>query len=118
MHTRRFNFGKSHDASSEFAFKSALVVDLLLKISQPEISPVKDFETDATAFGQALAGKLYASFREFVGSNPDGPSVRRQFVGDFEFGELLNDTLRFLRVKFGIQRLVIDLSHEMHEYPQ
>src|SRR5437588_457363 len=118
MHASSFDFRQCHDASRQLAFKSALVIHLFLEICESEICPVKYLETNAAAFGQPLTRQLDPDFRKLVGSNLYSSPVRCKLIGNFQFLELDHDTLGFLRIHIGVQRLIFDAIDEIDQDPE
>src|SRR5262245_51106451 len=99
MYPCRLDLRQRHDASREFALESALIIDLLLKVSETEIRLIEDLKTDTAAGRHSLACELDSNFRCFFRRNADGAAVCGQLVIDLHFLKLLDHALRVRRLQ-------------------
>ncbi len=107
--------GNRHDGSFEFAFESAVEVDLFGKVAGAEVGFVEDFKSDPAAFGDSGGGELEAELADLGGRNEDRCAAVADAVGHAGFADLGEDEAGVFGGEVRVERLVIALGLPMDE---
>ena len=78
------------DRSRQFAFETALVIDLFGELADAEFLVFHQFEADGAAFGQSLRRQTQAHLVNFAAGDEDGAAALAETVGHvhlFEGGD-------------------------------
>src|SRR5204863_761385 len=79
---------------------------------------VEYFESDAAAFGKALAGKLDPDFGELVRGNLYCTAVGCELIRHLQFLQLHHNALSFLWIDIGVERLILNPVDKIDQNPK